>query len=191
MLADGLLDQPLPLRDRSPGIGIEHLLFDGGMDRELLGETIGDLAPRPHGSVPEALITPEQLIDGGVVGFDQRDHVLLASSTRRLPARPTAARLPRHGRPRCRGFGGHRHTSSLCASAYPTAGTGKTCQSITEPEVTRPRAFGNQRTRASSPVADRYRKDTVLTLIALIARLFRSRDEFWDDDLDVDDPLAS
>jgi len=31
----------------------------------------------------------------------------------------------------------------------------------------------------------------VVTLIALIARLFRSLDEFWDDDVYVDDPLAS
>src|SRR5918995_947682 len=164
MLADGLLDQLLSLRNRSPGVGVEHLLFHGGMDRELLDETVGDLAPGPHRSVPEALITPEQLIDGGVVGFDQRDDVLLASRTSRLPARPAAIGFPLRGRPRpCGGFGGHRHTSSWCASTYPTASPGETrmVNPSPEPEGHRPAGFGadarGQAMSGSRPISEGHR----------------------------------
>jgi hypothetical protein len=34
-------------------------------------------------------------------------------------------------------------------------------------------------------------EDTVLKLIVRIARLFYAPDDFWDDELDVHDPLAS
>ena len=75
VLLEALEGDVLDCGDGGPGDGVEELLLDGGVDRQLLDDAVDDLALLDEGPVAGVLELLEQLLDRAVVVLEHRDGV--------------------------------------------------------------------------------------------------------------------